>query len=165
MKRLFLVRHAKSDWSHVGLKDIHRSLNKRGYENADKMAKKLVDTKQKIDLIISSPAIRAISTSLIFAHILNYSREKIEIKEHGIYESSTNDFINTIFSIKNRCSSAMIVGHNPTITAVANKLCSINTQNIPTTGIVAIEFKCEKWAEIAKENGRLVFFDFPKNHL
>jgi hypothetical protein len=77
MKTLFLVRHAKSSWEYTALPDKDRPLNDRGKRDAPKMGKRLAKRDVKPDLILSSPARRALTTAEIIAKKLNYKRRDI----------------------------------------------------------------------------------------
>lgn len=155
MKKLFLVRHAKSDWENTALKDIERHLNERGYANANAMSQQF---KQTPDLIITSPAIRAISTALIFARNLNYNANTIIIKQE-LYESSVKDYLEVINSIDNSFQSIMLFGHNPTISDIANTLTTLPVE-MPTCTITGISFDTDDWKKI--NAGKLFLFDYPK---
>ena len=73
MKTLFLIRHAKSSWDDTALADKDRPLNDRGKRDAPKMGKRLADRDVNPDLILSSPAMRALTTAEIIAKKLDYS--------------------------------------------------------------------------------------------
>lgn len=156
MKQLFLIRHAKSDWTNPELKDIERYLNERGYSNANMMAAKF---NHQPDLIISSPAIRAMSTALIFARHLSYHANTITIKQE-LYESSVNDYLSVINSIDNQCNTVLLFAHNPTISDVAQHLTQALPMDMPTCAIAGISFDVTDWKK-AKE-GELFLFDYPK---
>ena len=164
MKTLYLIRHAKSDWSIENLLDIDRPLNARGYHNAHQMSMIVKEEKFLPDLIISSPAIRAISTALIFSRNLDYNPSKIAIKK-SLYESSLEDYTNCVSAISEDYKSVMIFGHNPIITDCANCLTTSFAEEIPTTGIVGIQSKSPKWKSILDQLNELIYFDFPKNHM
>ena len=70
--------------------------------------------------------------------------------------------ISIVQELKNKIDSVMLFGHNPGFTDFANMLCGINIYNIPTTGIVAIDFNTDDWSEVNYNGGELVFFDYPK---
>lgn len=161
MRKLYLVRHAKSDWSQESIPDVDRYLNSRGYENAHYMSKRLNEQKIYPNVICSSPAIRAISTALIFARNLNFNESEIQIVK-GLYEASSEFYLNLIASFNDAHKHIFIFGHNPTITHVANILTNTPIDNIPTTGIVAVSFYGDGWR--ATDKTKLDFFDFPKNH-
>lgn len=165
MKTLFLIRHAKSDWGDDDLSDIDRPLNKRGYRDAHTMSALLKEKKMIPDLIITSPAIRAVSTALIFCRNFNLSVQDIVINPN-LYGSGLKHYINCIAQIDNRYNNIMLFGHNPTITELANSLSSAFSQTVPTCGVIAIhESKnFDDWKSFNGKNGELFFYDFPKNH-
>ena len=156
MKTLYLIRHAKSDWNNPQLKDIERHLNERGYAAANYMSQKFGKTP---DLIISSPAIRAISTALIFARNLNYNANNIVIKQE-LYESIALDYMSVINSIDNKFESALLFAHNPTISDVAQELTQSLPMDMPTCAIAGISFDTNDWKKA--KTGELVLFDYPK---
>lgn len=150
MKTLILIRHAKSDWGYEFLKDIDRPLNERGYRDAYQLSKWYVSNFPKPQLILSSPAIRAISTALIFARALEYNEQDIQIK-HGIYDAHTDDFLSIIHQLPDRIDIAMFFGHNPTITNLSNILCpKFFIDNIPTCGIIKLNFDTSQWKTIGE---------------
>ena len=161
MKKLFLVRHAKSDWHNSAIKDIERPLNERGYSNANQMSENLTEIP---DLIISSPAIRAISTALIFARNIKYKADHILIKEE-LYEASVNNYLSVIHSLDDRYQSVMLFAHNPTISYVADYLLK-NTlpMEMPTCTVAGIRFEENQWKNIKSKKGELFLFDFPKKN-
>lgn len=162
MKTLYIVRHAKSDKEYDKLEDIDRPLNSRGYTDAHAMAAKLNDNMKKPELIISSPAVRALSTALIFSRKFKYDPKKI-ILEEKLYETDYNEYMEVINQANDSFDSIMIFGHNSTITALVNTLTNPFTENVPTCGVTAIAFNVNHWNEVIKNKGKLVLYDFPKN--
>ena len=156
MKKLFLIRHAKSDWTNPELKDIERYLNERGYSNANKMSAKFNCVP---DLIISSPAIRAMSTALIFARNLNYNSNNLVIKQE-LYESSVKDYLSVINSIDNNFSTVLLFAHNPTISDLTQELTQSLPMDMPTCAIAGINFDTSDWKKA--KTGELVLFDYPR---
>jgi len=163
-KNLFLVRHAKSDWSQPGQKDFDRELNARGRLDAPRMGRKLFEMDVKPDLIISSPAVRAKLTAEFIAEQLRYDTEKIEWNEE-VYEASVRSLLSVINHIDDSTTKAMVVGHNPTFTYIAEYLTKKPFENIPTCGIVHIEFDVESWKEVTGDLGNLKWFIYPKKVL
>lgn len=162
MKTLVLVRHAKSDWGYDFLKDIDRSLNERGYRDAYYQSKWYAEHNEQAQLIVSSPAIRAISTALIFARQLKYDEQKISI-QHGIYAATMDEFLNTIHKLSDDIDYAMFFGHNPTITNVCNFLSTdFYIDNIPTCGIVRLEFTTASWQAIGSTKATKTDYKFVK---
>jgi phosphohistidine phosphatase len=163
MKRLLIIRHAKSSWKFAGLSDRERPLNERGLKDAPFMANSLLDKNIKPNLIVSSNAIRAITTAAIFAQNMGYSKGEILIKPE-IYEASVETIYQVITDLDNTANTVFIFGHNPTFTYFANDFSNEPITNIPTCGIVAVDFEVNKWEDIRDSNYKRLFFDFPKNY-
>ncbi|MES2284993.1 MAG: histidine phosphatase family protein [Bacteroidota bacterium] len=166
MKTLYLVRHAKSDWADEDLSDIDRPLNKRGYRDAHFMSGLMKEKKLLPDLIITSPAIRAITTALIFCKNFNFNYSDIVI-DSNLYETNVQQYKSSFSKIDSRYSSIMLFGHNPTISDLANSLTKTFTETIATCGIVGIRQSenCKEWKCFNDTNGELILYDFPKNHI
>lgn len=164
MKKLILVRHAKSDWGNETLHDIDRHLNDRGYEDAYLMAKWFEENVGIPDLMISSPATRAISTAFIFARHLGVPEGRVLISA-GIYESKPEDVLKVVSQCDDEVSTVCIFGHNPTLTTLASALNKeLLFDNVPTCGVVCIELGIDSWKEVSMEKeGRLLTYKFPKS--
>src|SRR4051812_23133061 len=106
MKNLFLVRHAKSDWSISGQKDFDRELNGRGRSDAPKMGRKLYEMEAKPEIIISSPAARAKFTAELISEQLKFDTEKI-IYNEDIYEASVRTLLGVINDIEAKYNRVM----------------------------------------------------------
>lgn len=163
MKTLYLLRHAKSSWEDIHLDDFDRPLNKRGRNNAPLMGNILAKNNHSIQLIISSPAKRALTTALLVAKELKYKSEKI-IKDKRAYLARPSELLKIIQESPNDIDHLMLVSHNDGLTELANLLSPHPVENIPTAGIVSITFNCSSWKEISKTKAKFNFFDFPKNH-
>jgi phosphohistidine phosphatase len=162
MKTLFLVRHAKSDKDNSNLYDYDRPLNERGYKDARALSVKIKKSVAVPHLIVSSPAVRAVSTALIFADSFDYDPANI-ILNKNLYESSEKEYMKAITSFDHSSDSVMIFGHNPTMTMLANRLSKPFTENLPTCGITGIEFDINSWKDLKAGAGKLILYDFPKN--
>lgn len=161
-KQLLLIRHAKSDWNNAGLKDFDRPLNKRGNTNAPEMADRLVKLDIVPDLIVSSPALRAITTAKYFAKTWHIEKEQIQ-QENTIYEANVKVLLNVVTQLDNQHDIVVMFGHNPGLTDFANYLSTANIYNMPTCSVVMIEFPVENWNEVSAETGKLMLFDYPKS--
>jgi len=159
-KQLLLVRHGKSDWGNLDLKDFDRPLNKRGKENAPEMAERLVQRGFKFDLIVSSPAKRAKSTAKFFAEA--FQVDDIQYEE-SIYEANTTALLKVINGLDDSAETVIMFGHNPGFTDLANELSDADIYNIPTAGMVLMSFPFDSWKMVSRGTGELVFFDYPKN--
>jgi phosphohistidine phosphatase len=163
MKTIYFNRHAKSDWSNKGLSDFDRPLNTRGLRDAPKMGRRLVDRKENIELFVSSPANRAISTARIMAKEFGYDFDNI-VEVDKLYLPSVRDFLHSIAETDNSYGSIILFAHNPGITDIVEYLTNESLGNIPTCGIVKVEFSnAHSWKEVSGGTGQLVFFDYPKN--
>lgn len=162
-KTLHIVRHAKSSWDYENISDIDRPLSPRGINNAYLMAKKFSERKMEPDRFITSPANRALYTATIFARILKFPYDNIQISDR-IYNGYTDDLLEIVKSQKKSVSNLLIFGHNPAFTALANKLMDSYLDNIPTAGIVSLTYNIENWAEIGKTSPSKDFFDYPKRY-
>jgi len=160
MKKLYLVRHAKSSWENSALRDKERPLNKRGKNDAPLMGKILSENSIKPDQIISSEAVRAKKTAFAIAKKIDYPKEKIILTD-DIYEASTFELLSMIKHFDKDCNSVMLFGHNPALTDLFNYLTKHYIDNIPTCGVTGIEFENE-WARIEEESGKFLFFLYPK---
>ncbi len=147
MKTLYLIRHAKSSWDFTELTDEKRPLMEKGIKRAKKVGSYLKENNIKADIIISSHANRAFHTAQIIAKRINYPEEKIII-DKKIYESGIDSLFNTIHGISNNCKSAILFGHNPTFTNIANYFLDEKIDNLPTSGLVCIEFETDNWNKI-----------------
>lgn len=164
MKELTLIRHAKSDWGNEHLKDIDRHLNERGYSDAYHLSDWHFNNHEVPDVILTSTATRALNTALIFARALNFDMKNFVLEE-TIYESSVAILLSIIKKQPDSKSSLMLFGHNPTITDLFNELCKdVFIDNIPTCGIMKINFNTNSWKEISDKNAKLNFHKFPKDY-
>ncbi len=164
MKKLYLIRHAKSSWNSDATSDFDRPLAKRGKREAPLMAKVLHSKGIRPDLILSSPAKRAKKTAKIFAEVLGYPKSKI-VYEEGIYEAMPDTLLRLVRSTDDRIHTLFLVGHNPGLTELANQSTPVHIDNLPTSGIFAVEFDVRSWSEVAPHSGTLLFFEFPKKYL
>lgn len=160
MKRLLLCRHAKSGWSDSTMADIDRPLNTTGKKEAAKMGQRLASYGIRPDLIISSPARRALSTAVKLAKGVIYPQQNIVVNDK-IYAARPDELLHVIRRLDNSLNTVYLIGHNPEITLLANFLGTMIVNNVPTCGIVALEFNVRTWDESDRSNCSLIFFDYP----
>lgn len=164
MRTLFLIRHAKSSWDSPGLRDFNRPLNERGLRDAPKMAQILVGQKVVPDLLVSSPAKRAITTAQFFAAAFGIPGESIDQRPE-IYEAAPRDILKVIAGLPDPAHTVLLFGHNPTFTDVANHFSDELIYNIPTCGIVRIDSGAATWREMYEGNSSVKACFFPKEVL
>ena len=163
-KTLHIVRHAKSSWDFENISDIDRPLKLKGIQNSYEMARRIKIRYTLPDLIITSPAIRAIHTAIIFARVFEFPLDKIIIDEN-LYGAEEDSIMGLIKKTDNSISSLMIVGHNPELTNFVNRFVKDTIVNIGTTGIVSIVFDVEDWKDVDQKKLVSEHFDFPKKNL
>ena len=162
MKTLTLLRHAKSSWKDTSLADRDRPLNKRGERDAPVMGQRIQNAGIRPSLIVSSPAVRAWRTAKIVAKALNYPREFLQ-REEDLYLASLDDLLDVVMAQDTGFNSVMVVGHNPGLTDFANFLSPGLTNNVPTAGVVAVQFERDDWNLYERPKTELLYYDFPKN--
>lgn len=163
MKTLYILRHAKSSWEFEELSDHDRPLNKRGRSDAQLMGQELAGRGIQPNLIISSPAVRALTTATLIGKEIGYDADDIVVDER-IFGAGKEDLLEVVQGAPADVEDLMLVGHNEAITDFANMLTPEHVASLPTTGIVALEFDCKSWYEISKDNANMLFYDFPKNY-
>lgn len=162
-KKLIFIRHAKSSWKDPDLTDYERPLNERGLRDAPFMAELLSKKINKIDLIITSGAERALKTSKEFQKVFNLD-DKYFIINDDIYYGMDEALFNIIKNIDDKYSNVLLFGHNPALTAVCNYLSDKSLYNIPTCGIVQLDYFGESWQNITKKIFKFDSFEFPKKY-
>ena len=163
MKRLTLLRHAKSSWAEAALADHERTLSARGKHDAPKMGKRLATRKVSPSLIISSSAARARWTAKLVAEALKYPAESLKIGK-DLYLTTAEKILELVCSQEDNFSDLLVVGHNPGLTELVNRLLpELSMDNLPTSGVIAMDFNTKKWSDIAETDAELVFYDYPKN--
>jgi phosphohistidine phosphatase len=163
MKRLYLIRHAKSSWSEPGLDDFHRPLNHRGEKDGVAIAKRLAAAGIRPDLIVASPAVRTKKTARFMAEETGYDVDAIQY-DNKLYLGSFSYHCQMIAILLRQVDELFLVGHNGTITELAEHLSGHVLGNVPTCGVVALQYSDTGGFSDAAGRGKLVFFWFPKDH-
>jgi phosphohistidine phosphatase len=159
MKKLCLIRHAKSDWENETLADIDRPLNARGYQDALAMAKRMKAAGHVPQAIVSSTAVRAVTTALIFARLFGLDEKKIVVTPR-LYDASEKQFVDVLKTMSDAWQTVFVFGHNPTISNVSTALGGDEVVELPTCGMAVLEVKSDSWKSL--EKCRLLLVDFPK---
>ncbi|OON67750.1 SixA phosphatase family protein [Hymenobacter sp. CRA2] len=163
MKTLYLMRHAKSSWNFDGLSDKERPLNNRGRTDAPHMGQALVKRNVQLNLLVSSPAVRALSTAALVAKELEYPADRIHVID-GIYEADLDRLLDIIRDLPDEADSVLLVGHNPTITDTVNALSPSPVNEMTTAAMVCLRFSTDSWLDAHRTNAELYFVDSPKNY-
>lgn len=161
MKTVFLVRHARAVKRQKKLPDVERSLVPRGQKESRKVARNLCRAKIAPNLLISSHANRAIQTAHLFAKELEYAVQKVLIRE-VVYEAGDGaDLMAMLHGLDDAFGSAMIFGHEPTLSDLACRLVPMFNFTMPKSGVVGIDLPVDKWGQVEGESGTIVYLDAP----
>ncbi len=161
MKKLYLVRHAKSSWDFPHLSDHDRPLNKRGNRDAPRMAQHLVGLIDPPAVFVCSTSKRTNETAVPFLEVFHHSNAQM-IQEEQLYHADRRDFIRVISQLYNHNGSAMLFSHNPGITFFVNHLTGSDIYNIPTCGVAGVSLDIDDWAAFDGTGGTLDFYYYPK---
>jgi phosphohistidine phosphatase len=155
MKKLMLLRHAKSSWEDASLPDFERPLNERGLRAAPLIGKFMRKQKIRPDLIICSPATRTRET---IALVLEVSGILAELRyDERIYEATTSDLLEVVSQIEDDYGEVLLVGHNPGFENLLERLTG-KGERMPTAALARISINADNWSEAAAKGGRLEWF-------
>jgi phosphohistidine phosphatase len=161
MKVLTLIRHAKSSWDDPTLPDMERPLNGRRKHDAPMMGKRLAKRGVSADLVVSSPAVRALTTTEIIAKELDYPRKAIVVDDR-LYGAGAEALLAVIREQDDALKRVMVCGHNPELDELAERLSQGEIAHMPTCAIVELTFDTKSWSHMGKVGPRKVRFDDPK---
>ena len=154
MKKVILVRHAKSSWE-FNVSDRERPLKKRGINDAELVSLNFMKHSVNIDFVYTSPAKRAYSTCEIFTKNLDFPSNKIKGAE-ALYDFGGDGVVSFIKTLGNQLNTVMIFGHNHAFTSIVNLYGDRYIDNLPTSGLVLIAFDVRSWADVKHGQTKLV---------
>lgn len=163
MPLLTLIRHAKSSWNYPELSDFERPLNERGRRDAPRMAARLVRDLPAPDLLVSSPATRALTTARSFAETLGLDTARIHI-EPRLYEASRKTLLEIVAGLPDSAGHALLFGHNPGLSELAHTLADCPFDEMPTCAVVHLRLDGKGWKPLPGK-GRLLAYLYPKDGL
>lgn len=157
MKTLYIVRHGKAMLRATDQGgDFDRQLIEKGIVRSVKLADHLKKIEENVDLIIASPANRAIETARIIASGLNFPLGSIQI-EKGLYSENESFIFDLLSQTSDDFSKLMIVGHNPTLTNFLNYFLETPIDWLKTSSIACLQFDTDEWTEITRVEVRLMY--------
>lgn len=159
MKKLVLIRHGKSSWE-MPIEDHERPLTNKGIKNSNIIFDKVQASLPERFLIWSSTAKRAHDTAKIFNEALNIPQELTVLKDE-LYTFDVTHLSKVINNCDDSVPNLIIFGHNNAITDFVNKFGNKYIDNVPTSGVVIIEFEQDQWNNIQK--GKVIQTMFPKD--
>lgn len=145
-KSLFLLRHAKAMPGGLLMSDRDRALADKGIKDAKRLALKLNKIDPRLDVILSSPAVRAISTAQIIANFLKLSQGQLVIKEE-LYAAEIMTLLQIISKISKKIDKLLIVGHNPGLANFGAFICG-ESLALSTCSLIRFSFDFDSWDEI-----------------
>lgn len=161
MKILALVRHAKAEQPEAEQTDFDRNLTSRGKRNAAEMASIVKSNGFTPELLITSPAKRALKTASLFADEFAIEKKKI-LKKDFLYGSFGIPEIKELLHAEaNDRDTVFIFGHNPVLSWLSATLSRSFSQGLPTSGVVIIEFDTDSWDKISPSNSKVLLYKYP----
>jgi phosphohistidine phosphatase len=160
MKRLTLIRHAKADWGDASQADVDRPLNERGYAEAPLIGQRMNNCQLKPQIILCSPATRATETAIPLARTIGMPLNNI-LLEKEIYNASMSDLLEIVRNVDNDFEHIALLGHNPSLVNLGNYLSNEAINDMPTCGVVCLEFATNSWDGLTSQSGTLIYFDYP----
>lgn len=169
MKRLALLRHAKSSWGDDTLDDFDRPLNDRGWTAARRLGREIKQRGLRFDIGLASPAARVRET--IDGLVEGYGELPFPLRfEPRIYEATAATLLDLVRALPDDVDSALLVGHNPGLERLLTELTRDDKQGLrgkvahkyPTAALALIELPAKHWAKIEPEGGTVAELILPK---
>ena len=159
MKYLTIIRHAKSSWENPDLDDLVRPLNERGLQSIKIIGNYLKEKQIQPDLVITSPATRALQTAIGIGTYLNYTADDLLIKQ-DIYFGNPTSIFSILKNLNDDFNDVILFGHEPILSSLIELLTKNQLDKFPTCAVYRIAFDINHWNAIKK--GKMVFFVTPK---
>jgi phosphohistidine phosphatase len=144
-KLLYLLRHAKAESASADLPDQDRALTEKGVSDAQKLATKLRKKELGFDLILTSPAIRAITTAQIIAKTLDHRQHHLEVAQN-LYQANLSIFLAIVAGLHKKTSRVLLVGHNPDLEEFA-QLLSGESVSMQTCALIQFNLELKHWRD------------------
>jgi phosphohistidine phosphatase len=165
MKRLLLLRHAKSSWDDPALADHERPLAPRGHRAAESMAEYLRSSVPHPDLVLCSSALRTRET---LDRMSKAFGDAEVVVDDGLYGASDDLLLERLRGVAGRFETVAVIGHNPGVHDLAIALAgsgeglSRMRAKLPTGALAVLAFD-GPWGELAPGDARLEAFVTPKD--
>lgn len=160
MKRIYILRHGKSDWDADYSSDHDRPLKGRGERAARLMGRFLTAVGAIPAVVVSSSAVRALTTARLAAEAGAWGRE-VRV-EPELYGASRRRVLEEIHALDPAPESALLVGHEPTCSNVIGSLIGSAEIRFPTAAVACIDLPVSRWDAIEFGQGRLMWLVTPK---
>ena len=169
MKRLTLLRHAKSSWDDPALRDFDRPLNARGRRAATTMGARMRELGLEFDLVLASPAVRVVET---LAGVGEGLGRTLDARfEQAIYAAAPAALLGLIREVEHGVERLLLVGHNPGLHELALRLTRDDPDGLraraevkfPTAALATIRLDVERWNEVVPGIGMVEAFVTPRS--
>lgn len=158
---LYLLRHAESTERQPGESDKERDLTPVGVREALLIGNYLLKEKISFDKVLCSTAKRADATARLIADSMKFDPEQLS-EQDALYEASTRTFFQFILHLEDQYQRVLCIGHNPSISYLAESLTKAEIGDMPSGGLAIIKFNIHSWSEVSQGNGELESFIYPK---
>lgn len=162
MKRIIIIRHAKSSWDHTSLMDHDRPLTPKGILAANKMGIFLTSKNYQNIVMISSTAVRASATANIIASGINYQKDIIYDKQFYTFNDDGSVFVNYAKSVQETIDTIIFIGHNETCYQFVSEKSNNSISKFPTCALASFLCDIKKWNEINTDKLEFELYQFPK---
>ena len=159
-KKLYLMRHAEAGAKESRQDDRARELNAAGIKESRHMGAWFEEERTHFDLIVSSSALRAEQTAHLVAEGMNLEHPRI-LLDDSLYESSVRQLLGYINSIEDAYDNVLIVGHNPSISYIAEYLTKAEIGDMVPAGVTIIKFDLGSWKMVSENTGTLEKYVMP----
>lgn len=151
-RTLMLLRHGKSDWNNNLDSDFDRPLAPRGKQAAKRMAEMMIEREMEPELIITSPAVRALQTAQI---VLTEIGDIDVVEDEAVYEASLEDLLGTVQNLPDDVERVLMVGHNPGLEELATELTGDTGVVMKTCTLAIIQAKVKSWEDVTAGSAKL----------
>lgn len=159
MKILLLIRHASSGCDDMSLADRFRPVDARGERELRWLARHARDHGAQLEWIVSSPALRALTTARVLAEALGLGADRIAIDDR-LYEGGSRRLVDAIAALDDRLAHVAVVGHNPELADLGRHLTTRIT-HLPSAGIAALRFDAREWRQVVRTQAAHAALDAP----
>ena len=156
MKKLHLIRHAKSSWKDLNLSDLERPLKEKGIKDIHTMSQEFLKSEMEFDMVLTSPALRAFETSKIIVDALGITSDKFKVKEK-LYLPDFATLLKSIIYLNDNLDSVAIVGHEPSLSTLINYFINKPLDKVGTGSITTLGFESKRWINISASNLSISF--------
>lgn len=163
MKRLTLMRHARAELKHSKpVADFERPLDRRGVAEIANMSERLLSQELIPDLILTSPALRAVQSAESVARTLGLAMRRVQ-RDDRLYLATAEELLAVLRDLGPQVAHAMLVGHNPGLTELARRLTADpSLGELATAAVATMSFDATSWRRLEAGAAREVVHDSPQ---